>query len=88
MLELQALVRRSSCIRALGSRHSFSRCADTDGDLVDLRELPVHIALDETAREVACSASTTYAELAAYLEAHVAKSRSPMLVRPPTPLNA
>ena len=37
--ELQEIVRRATKLRALGSRHSFNRIADTDGDLVSMRGL-------------------------------------------------
>jgi xylitol oxidase len=67
--ELQELVRGSDRIRALGSGHSFSTVADTDGDLVLLDGLPTRIDIDAGARTVTVSAATRYAELAVALQA-------------------
>jgi len=44
--ELQSLVRRTGRIKALGSRHSFSDLADTDGFQVSLERLPRTIEVD------------------------------------------
>ncbi|GAA2111963.1 alditol oxidase [Kitasatospora saccharophila] len=67
--ELGELVRRSDRIRALGSGHSFSPVADTDGDLVLLDGLPTRIEIAPDARSVTVSAATRYAELATALQA-------------------
>ncbi|MFC8721616.1 FAD-binding protein [Kitasatospora sp. NPDC057198] len=67
--ELRELVRRSDRVRALGSGHSFSPVADTDGDLVLLDALPARIEIAPDARSVTVSAATRYAELAAALQA-------------------
>ncbi|BAJ31724.1 MULTISPECIES: D-arabinono-1,4-lactone oxidase [Kitasatospora] len=67
--ELRELVRRSERIRALGSGHSFSPVADTDGDLVLLDDLPTRIEIAPDRRTVTVSAATRYAELAAALDA-------------------
>ncbi|AUG81889.1 FAD-binding protein [Kitasatospora sp. MMS16-BH015] len=66
--ELRELVRRSDRIRALGSGHSFSAVADTDGDLVLLDALPTRIDIAPDARTVTVSAATRYAELAVALQ--------------------
>ena len=66
---LQAIVRRADRIRAIGSCHSFSGCADCeDGELVTLDALPPVLELDESARTVTTSAGMRLAALAEFLE--------------------
>jgi xylitol oxidase len=67
--ELQAIVRGSDKLRALGSRHSFNRIADTDGDLVSMRRLNRIVRLDATARTVTVEGGITYGELGPALHA-------------------
>ncbi|MEO8757755.1 MAG: FAD-binding protein [Devosia sp.] len=67
--ELQEIVRRSSKLRALGSRHSFNRIADTDGDLVAMRGLARVLAIDATARTVTVEGGITYGQLCPALDA-------------------
>lgn len=67
--ELQAIVRRSDRLRALGSRHSFNSIADTDGDLVSMRNLNRIIKLDPVARTVTVEGGITYGELGPALHA-------------------
>ncbi|MFK0190858.1 FAD-binding protein [Kitasatospora sp. NPDC090308] len=67
--ELRELVRRSDRVRALGSGHSFSPVADTEGDLVRLDGLPTRIEIAPDRRSVTVSAATRYAELATVLHA-------------------
>lgn len=70
--ELQELVARSSRIRALGTRHSFTDLADTDGTLVSLDALDTRnshrIEIDEHQQAVTVGAGVTYAELAPELQ--------------------
>jgi xylitol oxidase len=66
--EVRDLVARSSAVRAIGSRHSFSDLTDTTGTLVDLGALPVDLRLDPAARTVSVSGGVRYGELAAALE--------------------
>ena len=47
--ELQAIVRQADRLRVLGSGHSFSRIADTDGVLVSLAGLSGIRSLDPAA---------------------------------------
>ncbi|MET1038246.1 MAG: FAD-binding protein, partial [Aeromicrobium sp.] len=61
--DLQDVVRRATRLRALGSRHSFNRIADTDGDLVSVAHLPAVVDVDDAAREVTVSAGLRYGEL-------------------------
>ncbi len=65
--ELRALVAGTDRIRALGTRHSFSGVADTDGDLVRLDGLPESVLVDPETGTVTVSAGTRYAELAPHL---------------------
>jgi xylitol oxidase len=72
--EAAAIIKRARHrLRVVGTAHSFSRVADTDGVLLSLRGMPnaVHVLRDErtgtaTAR---CSANITYAELCSQLHA-------------------
>jgi len=69
LAELQRLVAESERIRALGSGHSFSRVADTPGDLVSVAGLPKIVRVDAERATVTVSAGLTYAELAPHLHA-------------------
>ena len=60
--ELGDLVRCAKKCRGLGSRHSFSRVADTTGDLIS--PMMAGISINAKARTVRCGAGTTYAALA------------------------
>jgi xylitol oxidase len=66
--ELQTIARHAHKVRALGSRHSFNRIADTDGDLVSVRRLNRIVSLNEKARTVTVEGGITYGELCANLE--------------------
>lgn len=46
LAELQELVAGSDRVRAVGTGHSFSPVADTDGDLVSVAGLPVRTEID------------------------------------------
>ncbi|HNP74469.1 MAG TPA: FAD-binding protein [Kouleothrix sp.] len=67
--ELRATVRGSSSLRALGSRHSFNRIADTPGDLVSLEALNRVVALDRERGTVTVQAGIKYGDLCAFLHA-------------------
>jgi xylitol oxidase len=67
--EVQELVRRAPRARALGSRHSFNRIADSDAAIVSLRRLNRMVSLDRTARTVTIEGGMTYGELCPLLEA-------------------
>jgi xylitol oxidase len=66
--EVRDVVTSSRRVKALGSRHSFNRVADTDGTLVSLDRLDVPIELDGDAGTVRVGAGTTHAVLAAELQ--------------------
>ena len=54
--ELCELVTSTHPVRALGTRHSFNRIADTDGAQISVAALPAVVEVDDTAREVTVSA--------------------------------
>ncbi|MDQ7907368.1 FAD-binding protein [Phytohabitans sp. ZYX-F-186] len=66
--ELQALVAGAERIHALGTGHSFSRVADSPGDLVTVAGLPPVMDIDSAAGTVTVSAGLRYGELAPYLD--------------------
>ncbi|ANJ26207.1 FAD-binding protein [Agromyces aureus] len=55
-------------VRALGSRHSFNRIADTDGLLIETAGLPPRVEIDAAARTVRVSAGQRYGEVAEALD--------------------
>ena len=67
--ELRDVVRAATRVRAIGSRHSFNRIADTDDAQVSVADLPVVVDVDESARLVTVSAGLRYGELVEQLDA-------------------
>lgn len=65
--ELRRLVAGSPRIRALGTAHSFSRIADTAGELVSVAGLPATVAVDPTRSTATVPAGIRYGELVAEL---------------------
>lgn len=68
--ELQRLVTGHPHVKALGSRHSFSDVADTEGVHLSVAGLPAELVLDHEAATVTCSAGLTHAEVSAFLHEH------------------
>lgn len=66
--EVQEIVKGSVKIRALGSRHSFSRIADSSEKLLSTDELKKVVSLDKVAHTVTVEAGMKYGELCAYLD--------------------
>jgi xylitol oxidase len=66
--ELQDVVAGATKLRALGSRHSFNRIADTTGVLVSLEHLAPAIEVDAANMTVTVSGGTRYGTLAAELQ--------------------
>ncbi|TCO55235.1 D-arabinono-1,4-lactone oxidase [Actinocrispum wychmicini] len=66
--ELRTLVASTDRIRALGTRHSFHRVADTTGALVSVDGLPRQIDVDSAASTVRVSAGLRYAEIASHVD--------------------
>ena len=58
--ELQTLVATHDRVKALGTRHSFTDIADTDGVLVSLEGLPPALRIDESRRSVSVSGAATF----------------------------
>ena len=67
--ELQEIVRRVPKLRALGSRHSFNRIADTEGDLISMRGLANILDIDAASRTVTVEGGITYGQLCPALDA-------------------
>ncbi len=65
---LQDVVASAPRIRALGSRHSFNRIADTDGVQMSVARLPDVFVIDEQTRTVTVSAGVRYGELVERLD--------------------
>ena len=65
--EVQDLVLRCSRLRALGTRHSFNRIADSTENLLSVRRLDQVLALDEGKQTVTVGAGMRYGELSQHL---------------------
>jgi xylitol oxidase len=65
--KLQDLVAGSDRVRALGSGHSFSRIADTDGEHVTLAGLPPVVDIDAASRTARVAAGLRYGEFTGQL---------------------
>lgn len=66
--EVREAVKKCSKLRALGSRHSFNRIADSDANQVSLEHLN-QIDIDEKARTVTVGAGVRYGQLAPVIDA-------------------
>jgi xylitol oxidase len=66
--QLQEIIRKARKIRAVGSRHSFNRIADTTGTQVSLERLNRVVSLDRAANTVTVEAGMKYGDLARYLD--------------------
>jgi alditol oxidase len=66
--ELQALVATQDRIRALGTRHSFTDVADTDGTLVSLEDMPLALQIDEVGPSVSVSGGASFHAMSQGLE--------------------
>ncbi|HBS09489.1 MAG TPA: hypothetical protein DEA69_11915, partial [Microbacterium sp.] len=66
--ELSDIVARTPGVRALGSRHSFSPIADTDGTLVSLARMPHEIEVDTDAATARVSAGLRHGDLVPALD--------------------
>lgn len=67
--QVQELVRAGGRVRALGTRHSFTDLADTDGTLVTVTGVDPDIRIDPDARTVTVGAGTRYGAVAAAVDA-------------------
>ena len=62
--------RNGTRVRALGTRHSFTDLADSDGTLVTVLDIPADPVFDEAAGSVTIGAGTRYGIAAAWLAEH------------------
>jgi xylitol oxidase len=65
--EVQELVKKYKKIKALGSRHSFNKIADSTQNQVSLKELNKVVSLDKTSNTVTVEGGMRYGELAPFL---------------------
>jgi xylitol oxidase len=66
--EVQALVKKCSSLRALGTRHCFNRIADSKHNLISTKEMNKVVGLDGDAHEVTVEGGIKYGELCPYLD--------------------
>jgi xylitol oxidase len=62
--------RNGTRVRALGTRHSFTDLADSDGTLITVIDIPADPVFDEAAGSVTIGAGTRYGIAAAWLAEH------------------
>ena len=67
MADIQSLVAKSKRLKTVGSRHSFSTVADTDGDALSLECFDWILSLDPGDRTVTVQGGVRYGVLGAYL---------------------
>ena len=65
--EIQEVVRKCNKLKPLGSRHSFSKIADSNDNLVSLKELNKVVSLNKDSNTVTVEGGMKYGELAPYL---------------------
>ncbi|WP_162056204.1 FAD-binding protein [Pontibacter pamirensis] len=66
--QVQETIKKCSKIKALGSRHSFNRIADSTENQISLNATNKIISLDSTAHTVTVEGGMRYGELAPYLQ--------------------
>ncbi|HEX6495234.1 MAG TPA: FAD-binding protein, partial [Acidobacteriaceae bacterium] len=67
--EVQAIVKRTRKLRALGTRHSFNAIADSTSEQISLQHFD-QMTIDPAARTVTIGAGVTYGKLAPYIDSH------------------
>lgn len=67
LTRVQELVRKSSNVHILGTRHSFNSIADTSEDLISLQNIEPEIVLDRDAETMTVSAGLQYGTVAPIL---------------------
>lgn len=65
--EVQELVRKHDSIKALGSRHSFNRIADSTHRLISLEKMNKVVELNKSNNTITVEAGARYGEFAPYL---------------------
>ncbi|MDQ2720636.1 MAG: FAD-binding protein [Bacteroidota bacterium] len=66
--EVQALVKKCSRLRALGTRHCFNRIADSKDNLISTKEMNKIVSLNANAHTVTVEGGIKYGELCPYLD--------------------
>ena len=66
--EVQDLIKKTTRLRTLGTRHCFNTIADSKDNLISTRELNKVISLDSNTRSVTVEAGIKYGELCPYLD--------------------
>jgi xylitol oxidase len=66
--QISEIIRNNDRIKCLGSRHSFSKIADSNGVLVSTDKLNRVLAFDENKKTVTVEPGIKYGELAVYLQ--------------------
>jgi xylitol oxidase len=66
--QAQEIIANASCVRVLGSRHSFTGIADAP-ELITLEAMPMHTVVDHEANTVSFNAALKYGELVRTLNA-------------------
>ena len=65
--EVQEVVKKCDKLKALGSRHSFNKIADSDENQISLKEMNKMVSLDKNAHTVTLESGARYGEFAAFL---------------------
>ena len=65
--EVQELVQKQDKLKALGSRHSFNRIADSTHHLVSLEKMNKVVSLDKSVHTITVEAGARYGDIAPYL---------------------
>lgn len=65
--EVQEVVKKCDKLKALGSRHSFNRIADSNENQISLKEMNKVVSLDKNANTITVEGGARYGEFAAYL---------------------
>jgi xylitol oxidase len=66
--QAQEIIANASCVRVLGTRHSFNSIADAP-ELITLEAMPMHTVVDHEANTVSFNAALKYGELVRTLNA-------------------
>ncbi|MCX4784392.1 FAD-binding protein [Streptomyces sp. NBC_01264] len=68
ILELQELVATNRQVRAIGTRHSFNRIADTNGCLVSTAGIPIGVDIDSDSMTARVGAGMTVGDIAEIID--------------------
>ncbi|MEJ7737254.1 MAG: FAD-binding protein [Chitinophagaceae bacterium] len=65
--QVQEIIKKCNSIRALGSRHSFNKIADSTENQLSLKEMNKVVSIDKVSNTVTVEGGMRYGELAPYL---------------------